>query len=643
MPLERLLLLAAGVGQEEGKWGSQYNDDVEADFSTEIDPAGELNMSHHARTNSRPSQVLSPTALVPMADHHPISPPGAQQQPLPTSPSPDATPDSSPLHLVQPQHSQTPAAFRSRAHPSPSRRASKDALGVDDSPPAPPPAAQRQQAKPAEQHKAQQRVPSPVHDQDSAAARDQAQAVASRVPSDKDGGYGAAAHAHGLPRQQYLTDMFASSMEFARSGKVITQQQAQIDLLSERLAAANAARRSLEEELQQIATANQESEQRLREVYEARLAESAQAHEAQLAAKSREVVRLLAEVARLKDAGAKGKVLTKSVAGVTLSGEELAGLRRELEEQETLLRGYQAESEASATRIKELEGALREASLVHMPTLPAHEPRPAAAGLMVHQREAAQRLQEVLSLQAQLEALKETSSARELELKAQLDKVRAEKKELEARSAGVDLKMIQEGDVLVKQVQAEMETMRGQYTAMIAELQNKLRWYSENQELLTKNDTLVREQQQVIAQLEERLAQAEGECRQGSIHSVTSMQAGSSGSQGKAKQSRVKELSQQVASLQAALRARVPPNSLAALVQASKPSLEETAAMQTLQARVAALTAQLAAKVRGCMQEGRSVAQQLLYHWGKEMAAAAQSSSSTQQQHPAATGRTRRR
>ncbi|KAL6762543.1 hypothetical protein V8C86DRAFT_2515689 [Haematococcus lacustris] len=221
---------------------SQYNDDVEADFSTETDPAVEVNaqdMSAH------------------QADHHPISPPAAQQQPPPTSPSPDATPDSSPLHLAQPQHSQTPAAFRSRAHPSPSRRASKDALGVDDSPPAAPPAAQRQQAKPAEQHKAQQRVPSPVHDQDSAAARDQAQAVASRVPSDKDGGYGAAAHAHGLPRQQYLTDMFASSMEFARSGKVITQQQAQIDLLSERLAAANAARRSLEEELQQIATANQ--------------------------------------------------------------------------------------------------------------------------------------------------------------------------------------------------------------------------------------------------------------------------------------------------------------------------------------------------------------------------------------------------
>jgi hypothetical protein len=41
-------------------------------------------------------------------------------------------------------------------------------------------------------------------------------------------------------------------------------------------------------------------------------------------------------------------------------------------------------------------------------------------------------------------------------------------------------------------------------------LQGKLRWYVENQELLTRNDTLVREQAAIIAQLEDRLAAAEG-------------------------------------------------------------------------------------------------------------------------------------
>jgi hypothetical protein len=42
-------------------------------------------------------------------------------------------------------------------------------------------------------------------------------------------------------------------------------------------------------------------------------------------------------------------------------------------------------------------------------------------------------------------------------------------------------------------------------------IQGKLRWYVENQELLTKNDQLVREQAALILQLEERLAAAEGE------------------------------------------------------------------------------------------------------------------------------------
>jgi hypothetical protein len=60
---------------------------------------------------------------------------------------------------------------------------------------------------------------------------------------------------------------------------------------------------------------------------------------------------------------------------------------------------------------------------------------------------------------------------RESELKLQIDKLRAEKRELEARKGGVDLKAMQEGDVLVKQVKGEMEAMRSQYQAVVVELQ----------------------------------------------------------------------------------------------------------------------------------------------------------------------------
>lgn len=57
----------------------------------------------------------------------------------------------------------------------------------------------------------------------------------------------------------------------------------------------------------------------------------------------------------------QAKLLSKSSAEAPgLSPEELASLRKEVEEQETLLKGYQAENEAALRRIKELEGQLKE-------------------------------------------------------------------------------------------------------------------------------------------------------------------------------------------------------------------------------------------------------------------------------------------
>ena len=62
------------------------------------------------------------------------------------------------------------------------------------------------------------------------------------------------------------------------------------------------------------------------------------------------------------------------------------------------------------------------------------------------------RLNQLLGLQKDLEATREASASKEAELRAQIDKLRAEKREIEARSAGVDLGAMREGDVLVQQV-----------------------------------------------------------------------------------------------------------------------------------------------------------------------------------------------
>lgn len=54
-------------------------------------------------------------------------------------------------------------------------------------------------------------------------------------------------------------------------------------------------------------------------------------------------------------------------------------------------------------------------------------------------------------------------------------------------------------------------------------------WYAENQELLSKNDGLVRDQQEVISQLEHRLALHEGEVPE----AVVVLLAGSDGCDGR--------------------------------------------------------------------------------------------------------------
>jgi hypothetical protein len=68
----------------------------------------------------------------------------------------------------------------------------------------------------------------------------------------------------------------------------------------------------------------------------------------------------------------------------------------------------------------------------------------------------------------------------------------------------------QEGDQLVKAVEKEMDALRATHASAVAELQGRLQWYTENQELLSKNDELLGQQSDTIARLQERLAYYEG-------------------------------------------------------------------------------------------------------------------------------------
>lgn len=79
---------------------------------------------------------------------------------------------------------------------------------------------------------------------------------------------------------------------------------------------------------------------------------------------------------------------------------------------------------------------------------------------------------------------------------------------------------LQEGDLLVKAVRQEMEAMRSQYQSAIAELQGKLSWYAENQELLAGTDKLVKQQREAISVLEDKIAEYEGGSMKGNALTI---------------------------------------------------------------------------------------------------------------------------
>ncbi|KXZ50182.1 hypothetical protein GPECTOR_17g819 [Gonium pectorale] len=387
-------------------------------------------------------------------------------------------------------------------------------------------------------------------------------------------------------QQQQLAAAIRHSVDVMRASEQVRQLQAAVEGLTSQLLTAERGRAAAEAALVELTQRMQEQEKRLNDVWEAKLLE-----------KQRELQQLRTKVQQLEAQGIKGRLTAASssnprgsqggtgVGGPSISPDEAAALRKELLQTELLIRGYQTENEAATRRIKELEE-----SLAAVEARAAEEAlRSERAALLARDdagrrnAETATKLSRVLALEKELAGVREEAQIRESELKAQLEKLRAEKKALEAKAGGVDLKAMADGDVLVKQLREEMEASRQATQATIEEMQSKLSWYAENQEMLNKNDALVAEQRDIIQQLQARLAQYEGAGAKG----------GPAATRAAAAQARVRELEAQVDQLHKTLRGRAPANSLAAVVAAARPSAEESALVAELQERVEELEEQL--------------------------------------------------
>jgi len=334
------------------------------------------------------------------------------------------------------------------------------------------------------------------------------------------------------------------------------------------------------------------AEKRLREGYEARLRE-----------KQKDVYELTIRAQELEGASAKSKVLAGGPAA-SLSEGELADLRREISEQEQLLKGYQTENEAAVEQLKAVkEEAAEKQDLMTQEN--GRLARELAQALEEGRRASATKaawLEEKLGLDKALRAAQEAAHAAELRLKEEVDRHRREKQELHAKSAGVDLqKMEAENDVL-QQVQQEMELLKEQHRAHCEDLERKLRWYAENQQIITETEAKVQTQAQELEELQEALERTRGGgsgggSGEGDAGRGPKPGAGGGGGLKRAgaktganKQeaklaARVKELEAELDSVRAALGKRNP-NSLAALIQASKPSVEESRLVHDLRAQI---------------------------------------------------------
>ncbi|EFJ50161.1 hypothetical protein VOLCADRAFT_89002 [Volvox carteri f. nagariensis] len=371
-------------------------------------------------------------------------------------------------------------------------------------------------------------------------------------------------------QQQQLAAAISQSVEAMRTSEHVRQLQGAVEALTAQLVAAERGRSTAEAALVELTQRMQEQEKRLNETWEAKLLE-----------KQREVQQLRTKVQQLESQGIK-----------------------ELEES------------LAAAESRTAEEVLRTERAVLLARDDAGR----------RNAETATKLARVLALEKELEGVREEAQMREAELKAQLEKLRAEKKALEARAGGVDLKAMAEGDVLVKQLREEMDASRQATQALIQEMQAKLAWYAENQELLNKNDALVAEQRETIQQLQARLGIA-GLHRCGhaclshgslvtlatGICEVTAFCPGAKGSATNrvaAAQARIRELEAQVDQLNKALRSRAPGNSLAAVVAAARPSPEETQLVSELREQVELLESKLKSKDEEFELQLRSYQQQ---------------------------------
>ncbi|OQS02454.1 hypothetical protein THRCLA_05172 [Thraustotheca clavata] len=271
------------------------------------------------------------------------------------------------------------------------------------------------------------------------------------------------------------------------------------------------------------------------------------------------------DVHTLSDARLLGKyVHSQSSNGVTMTNNAYETMRKEMETQEGLIKGYQIENERLMQQLKDVRRDLEydvhlnnqelQATIKELRQQLQHQQKPARHLEVQLQADA-----RIRSLEEELYLLRENHKNVERELKYELDTVKQAKKELECRIAGVQMDKLAQENEAYNKLQADYNALKNDCDAKVAQVQSKLDWYIQNQRYIDEQDELLRYQRETIDDLKQQLAVKTNAKSKGRAPSDIK---------------RIQALEAQLAEMEKAMRKRHP-DSLVNLILASKPAHED--------------------------------------------------------------------
>ncbi|XP_012892182.1 PREDICTED: centrosomal protein of 162 kDa [Dipodomys ordii] len=322
---------------------------------------------------------------------------------------------------------------------------------------------------------------------------------------------------------------------------------------------------------------------------------------------------LQAKLSSFEETNRKQRWLQFGETADPVTEEKLKQIQKEIEEQETLLQGYQQENEKLYNQVKELQEQNKknkehmfkenQSLLTELASLKEQMHKSHLLSQVPENSEPA-RNQSFTDLLAELRGVQKEKS----NLLEEIKRLKQDKQALE-----VDLeKMKKERDQAKDQIAYatgeklyEINLLEETYKQEVSRLQKRLQWYAENQELLDKDTVRLKEANEEIEKLQLEIEKLKAEFGTPSTHQKLL-------SKGRAVDAkRIQDLERQVKEMEGILKRRYP-NSLPTLILAASAAggIVDSNTVEFMENRVKKLEAELEGKDEEAKRSLRTMEQQ---------------------------------